>query len=140
MTRRVTFQPGATGARSVSVLWRRSQVLHPQLPSCDQFAVVFPLDFDEPNLLGPTSEDGRADGSHWSGPMRTEEIGGVRHADDSHAARDLAGRDRGPMTAHGLNYRGPYAAVNDAVRLLVPFIDIDVSHDPRWSHLLDSES
>jgi hypothetical protein len=71
--------------------------------------------------------------------MGTEEVGGVRHTDDGHAAGDLAGSDRGPMTTDGLDYRGPHATVNDSVRLLMSFIDIDVSHDSRRCQLFDSE-
>jgi hypothetical protein len=71
--------------------------------------------------------------------MGTEEVGGVRHADHGHAASSLVGSDCGPMTADGLNYRGPHATVNDAVRLLMSFIDIDISHHSRRCQLVDSE-
>ena len=54
-------------------------------------------------------------------------------------ARDLVGGDRGPMTTDGLNDRGPHATVNDAVRLLMSFIDVDISHDSRRRHFVDSE-
>ncbi len=129
----------ANGTRSVSALRRDRQVLHPQLPACNEFAVLLPFDFNEPNLLRPTSEDGRAGGPYTPGTMRTEEVGGVRHADDGHAARNFVGGDSRPMTADGLNYRGPHATVDDAVRLLMPFIDVDISHDSCRRQLVDPE-
>ena len=129
-----------TRPRSVSPLRRCRQVLYAQLPSCDQFAVVFPFDFDEPNLLHPTSVDWRAGRPHTPGPMRTEEVGGVRHADHGHAARSLVGSDCGPVTTDGLYDRGPHATMDNAIRLLMSFIDIDISNDSRRCQLVDPES
>jgi hypothetical protein len=114
--------------------------LHPQLSSCDHFAVVLSFDFDEPNLLRPASQDWRAGGPHSSVSMWTEEVGGVRHADDGHTACHLVSGDRCSMTANGFNDGGPNAAVNDSVGLLVPFIDINISNDSRRRQLLDAQS
>jgi hypothetical protein len=71
--------------------------------------------------------------------MWAEEVGGVCYPDDGHAACDLAGGDCSPMTADGLDNRGPHATVNDAVRLLMSFIDVDIPHDSRRCQLVDSE-
>jgi len=127
------------GTRSVTPLRRRRKVLYPQLTSCDQSAVVRPFDFDEPDLLRPTDMDGRTGRPYRSSPMRTEEVGGVRHPDHGHAARSLVGSECGPVTPYGLDDRGPNTTVNDAVRLLVSFINVDISNDSRGCQFFDPE-
>ena len=59
--------------------------------------------------------------------------------DDGHAPGALVGGRRGPVAADGLHDRGPDPAVHDAVRLLVPLVDVDVTHDPRRRHFVDPE-